>query len=136
MLNQVQHDVALTTCEQLRIPFFVDSEIPPCYTLEDLEDGSLSGGVGRAVGVFSVGFGNYVSRERVVAVVGVDSSPIRRAIQESRKDGSLVDASQGRKTKSVLFMDDGRLVVSGLGPETLAKRIESPVGEDADADVG
>lgn len=86
--------------------------------------------------VFSVGFGNYVSRERVVAIVTVDSSPIRRAIQESRKEGSLIDATQGRRTKSALFMDDGRLVVSGLGTETLAKRIGAPLSEDSDADLG
>jgi len=88
------------------------------------------------VGVFSVGFGNYVSRERVVAIVGADSAPIRRAIQESRKEGTLIDATQGRRTRCAIFMDDGRIVVSGLGAETLAKRIESPPGEDSDADLG
>lgn len=86
--------------------------------------------------VFSVGFGNYVSRERVIAIVSTDSSPIKRAVQEARKKGSLIDATQGRRTKSALFMDDGRLVISGLGPETLAKRVESPVGEETDADLG
>ena len=86
--------------------------------------------------VFSVGFGNYVARERVVAVLCSESSPIKRAVQEARKDGTLVDATQGRKTKSVVFMDDGRLVLSGLGPETLAKRMETPVAEVPDADMG
>ncbi|MGC8863490.1 MAG: DUF370 domain-containing protein [Armatimonadota bacterium] len=86
--------------------------------------------------VFSVGFGNYVSRERVVAIVGVDSSPIRRAIQESRREGTLIDATQGRRTRCAIFMDDGRIVISGLGAETLAKRIESPLVEDSDADLG
>ena len=86
--------------------------------------------------VLSVGFDNYVARERVVAVVCFDSSPIKRAVQEARKDGTLVDATQDRKTKSVVFMDDGRLVLSGLGPETLAKRMETPVAEVADADLG
>lgn len=88
------------------------------------------------MGVFSVGFGNYVSRERVVAIVGVDSSPIRRVIQESRKEGSLIDATQGRRTKCALFMDDGRVVVSGLGPETLAKRLDTPLVEESDAELG
>ena len=86
--------------------------------------------------VFSVGFDNYVARERVIAVLCSDSSATKRAIQEARKDGTLIDATQGRKTKSVVFMDDGRLVLSGLGPETLAKRMETPVAEVADADVG
>jgi regulator of extracellular matrix RemA (YlzA/DUF370 family) len=88
------------------------------------------------VSVFSVGFGNYVSRERLIAIVSSDSSPIKRAVQEARKQGNLIDATQGRKTKSVLFMDDGRLVISGLGPETLAKRVSTEVGEEPDADVG
>lgn len=86
--------------------------------------------------VFSVGFGNYVSRERVIAIVSTDSSPIRRAVQEARREGDLIDATQGRKTKSVLFMDDGSVVISGLGPETLAKRVDLPVTEDSDAELG
>lgn len=88
------------------------------------------------MGILSVGFGNYVARERVIAIVSADSSPIKRAVQESRKKGSLIDATQGRKTKSVLFMDDSRLVVSGLGPETLAKRFEMPASEVNDAELG
>jgi len=88
------------------------------------------------VSVFSVGFGNYVSRERVIAIVSTDSSPIRRAVQEARREGDLIDATQGRKTKSVLFMDDGSVVISGLGPETLAKRVDLPVTEDSDAELG
>ena len=85
--------------------------------------------------VFSVGFGNYVMRDRVIAIVPAESSPIRRAIQEARKDGKLIDATQGRKTKSVVFTDDGRVVASGLAAETLAKRIDSLADEDHDADV-
>lgn len=86
--------------------------------------------------VFSVGFGNYVARERVIAIISTESSPIKRAVQEAKKEGAVIDATQGRKTKSVLFMDDGRLVISGLGPETLAKRLEEPVSEVADAELG
>lgn len=86
--------------------------------------------------VLSVGFGNYVSRGHVVAIVSADSSPIRRAVQEARKEGTLIDATQGRRTKSVLFMDNGSLVTSGLGPETLAKRADIPMAEVTDADMG
>ena len=88
------------------------------------------------MGVISVGFGNYVSCVRVVAIVAADSQPIKRAIQEARKEGSLIDATQGRKTKSVLFTDDGRVVVSGLCTETLARRMDGVVGEAPDGDVG
>ena len=88
------------------------------------------------LGVFSVGFGNYVNSDRVLAIVSIDSSPIRRAVQEARKTGDLIDATQGRKTKSALFMDDGKLVLSGLASETLAKRVETPVSEQVDAELG
>ncbi len=86
--------------------------------------------------VVSVGFGNYVCRGRVVAILSCDSSPIKRAVQEARKKGGLIDATQGRKTKSVLFMDDGRIVLSGLGPETLARRMDGAINEANDADIG
>lgn len=98
--------------------------------------GAYGGEVVGSVSVISVGFGNYVCRSRVVAILSSDSSPVKRAVQEARKRGSLIDATQGRKTKSVLFMDDGRILVSGLGPETLAKRMDGAVSEAPDADVG
>ena len=88
------------------------------------------------LGVISVGFGNYVSRERVVAIVASDSQPIKRAVQEAGREGSLIDATQGRKTKSVLFTDDGRVVVSGLGLETLAKRMDGAITEASNGDLG
>lgn len=88
------------------------------------------------MGVISVGFGNYVTRERVTAIISSDTPSIKRAIQDARKENTLADATQGHKTKSVLFMDDGRLVVSGLSPETLAKRMDSIVSEVYDAELG
>jgi len=103
---------------------FVDSGCAPCYTRLDLK--ALFPEV-VCLNVISVGFGNYVTCERIVAIISPDSSPIKRAVQEARKVGNLIDATQGRKTKSVVFTDDGRLVISGLGPETLAKRMNSEV---------
>ncbi|MCX6346309.1 MAG: DUF370 domain-containing protein [Armatimonadetes bacterium] len=96
----------------------------------------VDGGREQSVSVFSVGFGNYVARARVIAISPVESSPVKRAVQEARQEGTLIDATAGRKTKSVVFTDDGRLVISGLGPETLAKRIETPTSEGQDADLG
>lgn len=86
----------------------------------------------------SVGFGNYVIRERIIAVVSSDSAPVRRAVQEARKQGQLIDATQGRRTKSVLFMDNGQLIISGLSQETLARRasVLVPVADQGDADLG
>lgn len=86
----------------------------------------------------SVGFGNFVVRERVIAILSSGSAPIRRAIQESRKQGQLIDATQGRRTKSVLFIDNGQMVISALSQETLAKRMALPISvtEGEYAEVG
>ena len=90
------------------------------------------------VSVMSIGFGNYAVREKVVAVVSADSAPIRRAIQEARRVGLLVDATQGRRTRSVIFTDSRQVIISGLNQETLAKRLADARsgGESGDADTG
>ncbi len=73
--------------------------------------------------VISIGFGNYVVRQKVIAIIGADSAPIRRSVQEARKQGVLVDATQGRRTKSVIILDNGNMIISGLSQETLARRM-------------
>ncbi|MDD2393328.1 MAG: DUF370 domain-containing protein [Eubacteriales bacterium] len=66
-----------------------------------------------------IGFGNMVSAERIIAIVGPESSPVRRLIQDSRDRGTLIDASSGRKTKSVILMDSDHLVLSALSGDEL-----------------
>lgn len=65
----------------------------------------------------NIGFGSMVSRERVVAIVGPDSAPIRRMTQESRERGMLIDATYGRKTASIFIMDSDHVILSALPPE-------------------
>lgn len=72
--------------------------------------------------LIQIGFGNFVSDERVVAVVSPDSAPIKRMIQEARDHTVLVDATYGRKTQAVLVMDSGHVVLSALSPETVGAR--------------
>ena len=72
----------------------------------------------------NIGFGSMVSRERVVAIVGPDSAPIRRMTQESRERGMLIDATYGHKTRAVLIMDNDHVVLSALEPEVIAGRLE------------
>ena len=72
----------------------------------------------------SIGFGNLVSAERIVAIVSPESAPIKRMIQEVRERGLLIDASFGRSTRSVLTMDSGNVILSALPPETIAARCE------------
>ena len=71
----------------------------------------------------NVGFGNMVSVERLVSVVGPDSAPIKRMIQEARERGNLIDATYGRRTQAVLIMDSDHIILSALRPETVAARM-------------
>ena len=69
-----------------------------------------------------IGYGGMVSAERILAVVGPDSAPVKRMIQEARDRGMLIDATYGRKTKSVLVMDTDHVILSASQPETIAQR--------------
>lgn len=78
-----------------------------------------------------MGFGSMVSAQRLIAVVGPDSAPIKRMIQEAREAGNLIDATYGRKTKAVLIMDSDHVVLSALQPESVAARMG---GKEAEKD--
>ena len=80
----------------------------------------------------NIGFGNMVSAERVVAIIAPDSAPIKRAIQEVRDRGLLIDASFGRSTKTVLVMDSGNFILSALPTETISLRMTQQ-NEDEEA---
>ena len=73
--------------------------------------------------LINIGFGNMVSCERMLAVVGPDSAPIKRLIQESRERGMLIDATYGRKTASVFIMDSDHVVLSAIPAEKIAARM-------------
>ena len=70
----------------------------------------------------NIGFGNIVCANRVVAVVSPESAPIKRAIAEARDSGKLIDATYGRRTRAVLVIDSGHIVLSAIQPETIAHR--------------
>lgn len=74
--------------------------------------------------LINIGFGNMISAGRLVAIVSPDSAPIKRMVQEARDRGILIDATYGRKTSSVLIMDNDHLVLSALDPETVAGRMD------------
>lgn len=77
----------------------------------------------------NIGFGNLVSVQRLIAVVGPDSAPVKRLVQESRDRGMLIDATYGRKTASVLIMDSDHVVLSALAADRLAPRLGMTVEE-------
>ena len=70
-----------------------------------------------------VGFGNIVALNRALAIMSPDSAPIKRMIQESRDKNTLIDLTYGRKTKAVIVLDSGHLVLAALQPETIAGRL-------------
>ena len=74
--------------------------------------------------LINIGFGNYISDNRMVALVSPDSAPIKRIIQIAKENASLVDATYGRKTQSVIVMDSGHVVLSALNPEMIGERTE------------
>lgn len=80
--------------------------------------------------LINIGYGNMVSAERIVSLVSPDSAPIKRLIQEARDDGRAIDATFGRKTKAVIIMDSGHIILSSLVTDTLADRINGTGGTD------
>lgn len=73
--------------------------------------------------LINIGFGNMVNGDRVVAIVSPESSPIKRIMQEAReKQGMMIDATYGRRTRSVIIMDSGHVVCSPIQPETISHR--------------
>ena len=72
--------------------------------------------------LINIGFGSMVAARRVLAIMDPDSAPIKRVIQEARDRGMLIDASYGRKTKSVILMDTDHVILSAVQPETLQAR--------------
>lgn len=71
----------------------------------------------------NIGFGNMISSERIVSVVSPESAPIKRLVQEARDSGTVIDATYGRKTRAVIIMDSGHVVLSSLVTETVALRV-------------
>ncbi len=69
-----------------------------------------------------VGFGNIVNAGKIIAIVSPDSAPVRRLVSQAKSDGRVIDATQGRKTKSVIVMENDRIVLSALLPETIRGR--------------
>lgn len=73
--------------------------------------------------LLNIGFGNVVSATRVVAIVSPESAPIKRIIQEARENNILIDATYGRKTRAVIIVDSGHIILSAVQPETVAGRL-------------
>ena len=70
----------------------------------------------------NIGFGNVVASSKVVAIVTPGSAPMKRMREEAKKSGKLVDASQGRRTRSIIITDSNHIILSALQAETITQR--------------
>jgi regulator of extracellular matrix RemA (YlzA/DUF370 family) len=81
--------------------------------------------------LLNVGYGNLVVASRIVAIVAPGASPMRRLRHEASERGKLLDATEGRRTRSILLMDSDHVVLSAINPETLAARLGADGAEAA-----
>ncbi len=75
--------------------------------------------------LINVGFGNIINPNRVIAIVSPESAPIKRLMQEAKGKGTLIASTCGRRTRAIIVMDSGHIVLSALQPETIANRFLS-----------
>lgn len=81
----------------------------------------------------NVGFNNLVAGDRIVALIGFDSAPAKRLVQDAKDDGRAVDCTCGRRTRSVIIMDSEHVIMSAVQTETLAARLaEDDVAFDSE----
>ena len=78
----------------------------------------------------NIGFGNIVSAGRIIAIVSPESAPIKRMVQEAKDNKTAVDATYGRRTRAVLIMDSGHIILSAVQPETVGGRIDKTISQD------
>lgn len=75
--------------------------------------------------LINIGFGNIVATERIISIVSPESAPIKRIVQEAKDSKMAIDATYGRRTRSVIIMDSGHVVLSAIQPETIAGRVDN-----------
>jgi len=81
--------------------------------------------------LINIGFGNIVAANRIIAILDPDSSPIKRIMAEARAEKKLIDATYGRRTRAVIIIDSGHVILSPIQPETMASRFEVEEEEES-----
>ena len=74
--------------------------------------------------LINVGYGNFISSSRIIAIIGPESAPVKRMIQEAREERRLIDATYGRRTRAVIISDSDHVILSAVQPETIAHRFD------------
>ena len=80
--------------------------------------------------LINIGFGNIVSANRIISIVSPESAPIKRLVQEAKDSKMAIDATYGRRTRAVIIMDSGHIILSAVQPETVAGRLAKDVVEE------
>ena len=80
--------------------------------------------------LINIGFGNIVSAERIISIVSPESAPIKRIVQEAKDSKMAIDATCGRRTRAVLIMDSGHIILSAVQPETIAGRVDNETTQE------
>jgi len=78
----------------------------------------------------NIGFGNFVNSTRVLIILSPDSAPLKRLKEEARVEKKLVDATYGRRTRTVIIMDSNHVILSSVQPETIAHRFTEYGGQN------
>ena len=87
--------------------------------------------------LINLGFGNFVSAQRLISIVSPDAAPVKRIVQDARERSVLIDGTCGRRTRAVIVTDSGHIVLSALLPETIMHRMDSKdiIGEDEEEEL-
>lgn len=78
----------------------------------------------------NIGFGNIVNAERIISIISPDSAPVKRMVQEAKDSKTAIDATYGRRTRAVIIMDSGNIILSAVQPETVAARIDKNISAE------
>lgn len=78
----------------------------------------------------NIGFGNIVNADKIIAMITPDSAPAKRMVQKAKEESRLIDATQGRRTRAVIFTENDRVILSALLPDTLSGRLRKTDGTE------
>ena len=84
--------------------------------------------------LLNIGFGNVVSANKIVSIVSPEAAPIKRLVQEANDEKRAIDATCGRKTRAVLIMDSGHIILAAVQPETVAGRVDKDITQPVQID--
>ena len=83
----------------------------------------------------NIGFGYIVYANKIVTIVNPDAAPIKRLVQEAKDSKIAIDATCGRRTRAVLIMDSGHVILSSVQPETIASRLDKDLGKEENMEI-